>query len=222
MEPPNPIPLGGTVFTGLIRHLGLLEGRSPRPGGARLRISAPADLLERAEHGASIAVNGACLTSVARDGRHFEADLSDETLQRTTLGHLALRDTLHLEPALRVGDPLDGHLVSGHVDGVGRLLERTPEEGLWRFSMPVELAAMVAPKGSLAVDGISLTSVDCGSDWFTVALIPETVRGTRLAAMRPGDAVNLEVDPVGRFVVRSLALRSGDEKLRAFARDGWS
>lgn len=209
------------MFTGLIRHLGQLEGRSPRSGGARLRISAPADLLERAIHGASIAVNGACLTSVARGAGHFEADLSDETLSRTTLGTLALGDLLHLEPALCVGDPLDGHLVSGHVDGVGRLLERTTGEGFWRFSMPGELAAMVAPKGSVAVDGISLTTVECGADWFTVALIPETVRSTRLVAMRPGDPVNLEADPVGRFVARSLALQAGGEKLQAFARKGW-
>ena len=209
------------MFTGLIRHLGHLEGRSPRPGGARLRISAPADLLERAVHGASIAVNGACLTCVARDAGHFEADLSDETLRKTTLGNLVLGDMLHLEPALCVGDPLDGHLVSGHVDDVGRLLERTMGEGFWRFAMPAELAAMVAPKGSVAVDGISLTTVECGTDWFTVALIPETVRSTRLIAMRAGDAVNLEVDPVGRFVDRSLALQVGDDKLRAFARKGW-
>lgn len=208
------------MFTGLIRHLGHLEGRSPRPGGARLRIAAPADLLERATQGASIAVNGACLTCVARGTGHFEADLSHETLQKTTLGSLALGETLHLEPALRVGEPLDGHLVSGHVDGVGRLLERTADEGFWRFAMPGELAAMVAPKGSVAVDGISLTTVECGPDWFTVALIPETVRSTRLAALRAGGPVNLEVDPVGRFVARSLALR-GDDKLSAFLRSGW-
>lgn len=214
------------MFTGLIRHIGTLEARSARPGGARLRITAPVDLLARAELGASIAVNGACLTSVAVDGRAWEADLSEETLGTTTLGQLALGTSLHLEPALRVGDPLDGHLVSGHVDGIGQLLSRPTghggvDEGIWRFTMPAHLAPMTAAKGSVAVDGISLTVVDCGSDWFTVALIPETVRNTALDGMRPGDSVNLEADPIGRFVARALALRGSDEKLAAFAQRGW-
>jgi riboflavin synthase len=209
------------MFTGLIRHLGTLESRSARSRGARLRIAAPPDLLARAELGASIAVNGACLTSVAVDGRAFEADLSEETLEKTTLGRLALGAHLHLEPALRVGDPLDGHLVSGHVDGVGQLVSRPGGEGLWRFGMPLALAPMTAPKGSVAVDGISLTVVDCGGDWFSVALIPETVRNTALEGMRPGDPVNLEADPIGRFVARALALRGSDEKLARFAQGGW-
>ena len=214
------------MFTGLIRHMGTLEARSSRSGGARLRIAAPADLLARAELGASIAVNGACLTSVSVDGRAWEADLSEETLAKTTLGRLALGAKVHLEPALRVGDPLDGHLVSGHVDGVGSLLERPQghggvDEGIWRFSMPAALAPMTAPKGSVAVDGISLTVVDCGADWFTVALIPETVSRTALSGMRPGDSVNLEADPIGRFVARALALRGSDEKLTRFAQGGW-
>jgi riboflavin synthase len=215
------------MFTGLIRHLGTLEARSSRPGGARLRIAAPADLLARAEQGASIAVNGVCLTSVSVDGRAWEADLSEETLAKTTLGRLALGSKVQLEPALRVGDPLDGHLVSGHVDGIGQLLSRPQgqggvAEGIWRFSMPAALAPMTAPKGSVAVDGISLTVVDCGTDWFTVALIPETVLRTALNAMRPGDAVNLEADPIGRFVARALALRNSDEKLARFAQGGWN
>ena len=195
------------MFTGLIRQLGTLEARSPRSGGARLRLAAPAELLARAELGASIAVNGVCLTSVAVDGRGWETELSEETLVKSTLGRLPLGATLHLEPALRVGDPLDGHLVSGHVDGVGELLVRPAGEGVWRFAMPRELAPMTAPKGSVALDGISLTVVDCGLDWFTVALIPETVKHTALAGLRPGDPVNLEVDPIGRYVARALALR---------------
>jgi riboflavin synthase len=210
------------MFTGLIRHLGTLESRSARPGGARLRIAAPAELLTRAEVGSSIAVNGACLTSVAVDGRAWETELSEETLAKTTLQALPMGSILHLEPALRVGDPLDGHLVAGHVDGVGALLERPEGEGLWRFSMPLALAPMTAPKGSIALDGISLTVVDCGNDWFTVALIPETVTHTALKAMRPGDPVNLEADPIGRFVARALALRGTDEKLARFAQNGWN
>ncbi|MBK8792083.1 MAG: riboflavin synthase [Holophaga sp.] len=209
------------MFTGLIRHLGTLDARNPRPGGARLRIGAPAELLERAELGASICVNGACLTAVARDGHAFEADLSEETLLKTTFGQLAMGALLHLEPSLRVGDPLDGHLVSGHVDGVGRLLERPEGEGLWRFAMPVEFAPLCAAKGSITVDGISLTVVACDRESFSVALIPETVKRTRLEAMRPGTAVNLEGDPVGRFVARALALQQGATTLSRFAQDGW-
>ena len=215
------------MFTGLIRHLGTLESRSSRPGGARLRIAAPADLLARAELGASIAVNGACLTSAAADARAWEADLSEETLEKTTLGRLAMGAKVHLEPALQVGDPLDGHMVSGHVDGIGQLLSRSRsrggvDEGIWRFAMPALLAPMIAPKGSVAVDGISLTVVDCGADYFTVALIPETVMRTALNGMRPGDPVNLEGDPIGRFVARALALRGSDEKLARFAQGGWN
>ncbi|WP_306590554.1 riboflavin synthase [Geothrix sp. 21YS21S-4] len=212
------------MFTGLIRHLGTLESRVPRRGGARLRITASAELLARAERGASIAVNGACLTSADADARAWEADLSEETLAKTTLGRLAPGALLHLEPALRVGDPLDGHLVAGHVDGVGQLLERphgTADEGIWRFAMPAALAPMTAAKGSVTVDGISLTVVECGVDWFTVALIPETVAVTALKGMRPGDPINLEADPVGRFVARALALRTSDDRLARFARQGW-
>lgn len=210
------------MFTGLIRHLGTLESRASRAGGARLRIAAPPDLLERAEAGASIAVNGACLTSVASDGRAWEADLSEETLAKTTLGRLPLGTAVHLEPALRVGDPLDGHLVAGHVDAVGQLVSRPADEGLWRFALPPELAPMTAPKGSVAVDGISLTVVDCGTDWFTVALIPETVKRTALHALRPGDPVNLEADPIGRYVARALALRGAEGRLTDFAQRGWA
>lgn len=209
------------MFTGLIRHLGTLESRSPRSGGARLRIAAPSAVLDRAELGASIAVNGACLTSVLRDDRAWETELSEETLTKTTLGRLAIGSALHLEPSLQVGDPLDGHLVSGHVDGIGALLERPHSEGLWRFSMPAFFAPMTAPKGSIAVDGISLTVVECGRDWFSVAIIPETVKRTIMATMRQGDAVNLEADPIGRYVARALEMRRVDEKLDRFAQQGF-
>jgi riboflavin synthase len=210
------------MFTGLIRHLGTLEARSARPGGARLRIACGKEVLDRAELGASIATHGACLTAVARDGHAWEADLSEETLEKTTLGRLALGATLHLEPSLLVGDPLDGHLVSGHVDGIGRLIERPVGEGLWRFAMPEFLSPMTAPKGSITVDGISLTVVDCGADWFSVALIPETVKRTALATMKPGDVVNLEADPIGRYVAHALERRAAGKRLGAFADQGWA
>ena len=209
------------MFTGLIRHLGTLDFRKSRPGGARLGVGVPQELLDRLEPGASIAVNGACLTVVDRGTGRFEADLSEETLRRTTLGSLPIGAILNLEPSLRVGDPLDGHLVAGHVDAVARLLTRPQDEGAWRFSLPQELAPMIASKGSVAVDGISLTVVDCGTDRFSVALIPETVRATRLRSLNAGDEVNLEVDPVGRYVARQLELRASGESLARFAQAGW-
>lgn len=209
------------MFTGLIRHLGTLDSRRPRPGGARLGVGVPPELLDRLDPGASIAVNGACLTVTVRGMAGFEADLSEETLRRTTLGSLPIGAILNLEPSLRAGDPLDGHLVAGHVDAVARLLVRPPDEGAWRFSLPPELAPMLASKGSVAVDGISLTVVECGPDGFSAALIPETVRATRLRLLRPGDAVNLEADPVGRYVARQLELRASGEILARFAQAGW-
>jgi len=210
------------MFTGLIRHFGALESRSSRSGGARVRIAAPKEVLDRAEEGASIAVNGCCLTAVARDGRAWEADLSEETLAKTTLGHLKIGAKLHLEPALRVGDPLDGHLMLGHVDALGALAERPTGEGVWRFSMPLDLAPLVAEKGSIAVDGVSLTVVDAGSDFFTVALIPETVTRTAFADLRPGDLVNLEADPLARYAARLLGIRTSGAKLAKFAEGGWA
>ena len=210
------------MFTGLIRHLGALEARPSRSQGGRLRITAPEAVLERAEPGASIAVNGACLTAVERDARTFTADLSEETLRRTTLGTLALGAVLHLEPALRLGEALDGHLVQGHVDAVGRLLARCEGEGAWRFEMPSDLAPLVAPKGSIAVDGISLTVVEARAADFTVALIPETVKRTRLADLRPGEPVNLEVDVLARYVARIQAVGASGAALARFAQEGWA
>lgn len=210
------------MFTGLIRFIGALEARSSRSGGARVRIAAPVEVLERATEGASIAVNGCCLTAVARDGKAWEADLSEETLLKTTLGQLRIGAKLHLEPALRMGDPLDGHLMLGHVDAFGALVSRPVGEGVWRFSMPAEFAPLVAEKGSLAVDGVSLTVVDAGADFFTVALIPETVVRTAFADLRPGDLVNLEADPLARYAARLLSIRPSGAKLSKFAEGGWA
>lgn len=209
------------MFTGLIRQLGRLESHHPRAGGARLRIAAPEALLERAEPGASICVHGACLTSVAVDRHGFEADLSEETLARTRFGGMRPGAVLHLEPSLRVGDPLDGHFVLGHVDGLGRLAQRPEGEGLWRFAFPPEHAALIAAKGSIAIDGISLTVVEAGRADFTVAIIPETVARTALKDLRPGDPVHLELDPLARYVARALQLGASEENLRSFAQRGW-
>jgi len=209
------------MFTGLIRHIGTLASRRPQGNGARLRVEAGPELLLRAEHGASIAVMGVCLTAVSVDSRSFEADLSDETLSRTTLGELPVGASLNLEPALRVGDPLDGHLVSGHVDFVGRLLDRANESGLWRFAMSANIAAMLAPKGSVAIDGISLTVVEVTGQSFSVALIPETIAATTLKDLRLAASVNVEVDPIGRYVARIMSLGNTNEKLESFVKNGW-
>lgn len=210
------------MFTGLIRHLGTLETRTSRSGGARVRIAAPPEVLERAMEGASIAVNGCCLTAVARDSKAWEADLSEETLLKTTLGQLKTGAKLHLEPALRVGDPLDGHLMLGHVDAFGALVSRPAGEGEWRFSMPTDLASLVAAKGSIAVDGVSLTVVEAGLDFFTVALIPETVLRTAFAKLKSGDLVNLEADPLARYAARILSTQGSGAKLSKFAEGGWA
>ena len=196
------------MFTGLIRELGSLKGRERRKEGARLEITASPTLLLRATVGSSICVNGVCLTSTYVDEESWIAELSDETLQKTTLGTLRIGTSLHLEPSLRLGEPLDGHSVSGHVDGLGHVLERTEGEGLWKFSMPMFISAMTAPKGSITVDGVSLTVVECGLDWFTVSLIPETLRQTALKDYRPNQSVNLEADPMGRYITHALAMRN--------------
>jgi riboflavin synthase len=196
------------MFTGLIRELGSLKGRERRKEGARLEITASPTLLLRATVGSSICVNGVCLTSTYVDEESWIAELSDETLQKTTLGTLRIGTSLHLEPSLRLGEPLDGHSVSGHVDGLGHVLERTEGEGLWKFSMPIFISTMTAPKGSITVDGISLTIVECGLDWFTVSLIPGTLRQTALKDYRPNQSVNLEADPMGRYIAHALAMRN--------------
>jgi len=196
------------MFTSLIRELGSLKGRERRKEGARLEITASPTLLLRATVGSSICVNGVCLTSTYVDEESWIAELSDETLQKTTLGTLRIGTSLHLEPSLRLGEPLDGHSVSGHVDGLGHVLERTEGEGLWKFSMPIFISTMTAPKGSITVDGISLTIVECGLDWFTVSLIPETLRQTALKDYRLNQSVNLEADPMGRYIAHALAMRN--------------
>jgi riboflavin synthase len=210
------------MFTGLIRHIGTLTARNQRGSGSSISINAPTEVLSRAENGASIAVMGVCLTVTARDTKCFEAYLSPETLTKTTLGQLPLGVRLNLESALLMGEPLDGHLVSGHVDATTDLLERTEGEGLWRFAMPAGLAQMFAPKCSVAVNGVSLTVVEALSQSFTVALIPQTIATTTFNELRPGSKVNIEVDPIGRYVARHLVLTQVNEKLGEFVKSGWS
>ena len=197
------------MFTGLIQGVGRLRALEPRGGDVRIHIDTGSLPFTGVAMGESIAVNGVCLTVVAFDAQSFAADASTETLALTTLGALREGQPLNLERALQAQDRLGGHLVSGHVDGVGRVLDvhKDARAQRWRFSVPKALAKYVAKKGSICVDGVSLTvnGVDAGS--FDVALIPHTVSHTAFAETRVGDAVNLEIDLVARYVERLLQER---------------
>lgn len=197
------------MFTGIIESVGTLAQRDTRGGDARLRIAVGMLPFADATLGESISVNGVCLTVVAFDAHHFEADASTETLALTTLGALREGAALNLERAMRPSDRLGGHLVSGHVDGVGRVLDvrHDARAQRWRFAMPAALAKYVAHKGSICVDGVSLTVNAVDGEAFEVALVPHTVAHTAFAATGVGDAVNLEVDLVARYLERLLQER---------------
>jgi riboflavin synthase len=184
------------MFTGLIREIGRLKSKSPAGGVVRLRIEAP-ELAGSLGVGDSVAVNGICLTVTSLRGRNFLVEAATETMRLTTLSNWRSGDSLHLEPALRAGDPLDGHIVQGHVDGVGEIsrLRQTGRDLLMTVALPVDLAANLTPKGSVSVDGVSLT-VDEGpfDGEFTVNLIPHTLAATTFGKVRRGRKVNLEMD----------------------------
>ncbi|HEY1957071.1 MAG TPA: riboflavin synthase [Polyangiaceae bacterium] len=193
------------MFTGLVEAVGTLGARSARGPGARLLVRCE---LERLELGESIAVNGCCLTVDALAPGGFEADASAETLAKTTLGGLPIGARLNLERALTLQKRLGGHLVSGHVDGVGDLVSREPMGAAERivFRAPTELMRFIAPKGSIAVDGTSLTVNEVSGETFSVAIIPRTNKETRMADVDPGGAVNLEIDLVARYVQRLISV----------------
>ena len=197
------------MFTGLIQAVGTLLQREPRGGDVRLRIGTGALPFDDVALGESIAVNGVCLTVIEFDAASFAVDASTETLALTTLGALAIDAPVNLERAMLPTDRLGGHLVSGHVDGVGRVREVWPDARAqrWRFSAPAALLKYIATKGSICVDGVSLTVNGVDDAGFEVALIPHTVAHTAFADTQVGDAVNLEVDLVARYVERLLAAR---------------
>lgn len=194
------------MFTGLIEGVGSLAGREMRGGDARLRIAVGTLPFADVALGESISVNGACLTVVAFDETSFDIDASNETLSLTTLGQLPIGASVNLERAMKPTDRLGGHLVSGHVDGVGRVLriEHDARAQRWAFSAPAPLLKYIAQKGSICVDGVSLTVNAVDGDGFEVALIPHTVSHTAFSQTKVGDAVNLEVDLVARYVERLL------------------
>ena len=199
------------MFTGIIEGVGRLAAREPRGGDVRFTFATGSLPFEHVQLGESIAVNGVCLTVVAFDAGSFQADASTETLALTTLGTLAEGAALNLERAMRPSDRLGGHLVSGHVDGIGRVLSVHDDARAqrWRFAAPAPLLKYVAKKGSICVDGVSLTVNAVDGEEFEVALIPHTVAHTRFAETAVGDAVNLEIDLVARYVERLLGERSG-------------
>lgn len=192
------------MFTGLIEGVGTLASRESRGGDARLRVETGTLAFDGVAMGESIAVNGVCLTVVDFDATSFSADASNETLALTTLGALPPGSAVNLERALRVGDRLGGHLVSGHVDGMGRVRDVRDDARAqrWRFDAPPPLLRYVARKGSICVDGVSLTINAVDEVGFDVALVPYTIAHTAFATMRVGDPVNLEVDLVARYVER--------------------
>jgi riboflavin synthase len=197
----------GAMFTGLVAATGVLGARSARGPGARLWLQADLDggplVL-----GESIAVDGCCLSVAEHRPGGFEVDASAETLARTTLGRIEPGTVVNLERALRAGDRIGGHLATGHVDGVGELVARRPlgEAVAMTFALPSSLARFVAEKGSIAVNGVSLTvnSVRSADHHFEVVLIPITLEKTNLSSLAPGDAVNLEVDLIARYVARLM------------------
>ena len=197
------------MFTGIIETVGIVRAFVRRPAGARVTISA-ATIAETARLGDSLAVDGACLTVAALAGDSVACDLSVETLSRTTLGTLRVGTRVNLERPLRLGDRVGGHLVSGHVDALGRLASRLPqgEGAVYRIRFPETLAPFLVPKGSVAVDGISLTVAALASQHFDVAVIPYTLQGTTLAEKRVGARLNLEADLIGKYVARLAAGRT--------------
>jgi riboflavin synthase len=183
------------VFTGIVEELGKVGSRN----GSRLRINSTT-VLEGSDLGASIAVNGCCLTVVATDGSsYWDADVSDETYSRTNLGSLQAGDVVNLERPMALGERLGGHMVLGHVDAVGHVVSPAPDLVI---RIPRDLMHLIVEKGSVTVDGISLTAFDLTADTFRVAVIPHTTVVTTLGVRKPGDAVNIEMDVLAKHVQR--------------------
>ncbi|MET9505287.1 riboflavin synthase [Streptomyces sp. NPDC006622] len=201
------------MFTGIVEELGEVTAVENLGDASRFRLRGPV-VTDGAKHGDSIAVNGVCLTVVEHEGDEFTADVMAETLKRSSLGALTAGSRVNLERPTAVGARLGGHIVQGHVDGTGQVLERTPSEHweIVKVALPADLARYVVEKGSITVDGISLTVVEAGPDYFTVSLIPTTLALTTLGLKQPGDPVNLEVDIVAKYVERLMAASAGAAK----------
>ena len=200
------------MFTGIITALGTLREVQPIGQGhdMRLVIGVAPEFLAGAALGCSIACSGICLTAVELNADSFAVDASAETLARTTMGRWKAGGRVNLERSLKLGDELGGHLVSGHVDGVGQVLSATPENASvrWRFAVPREIAKYIAVKGSVAIDGVSLTVNEVDAESFGVNIIPHTAAVTSFGTLQPGDAVNIEIDTLARYVARLMEFRA--------------
>ena len=205
------------MFTGIVETTGTIESIAPVGQAMRLSIRAPELSFDDVAAGDSIAVSGPCLTVTTFDSSSFAVDVSTETLARTTLGQRKVGDKVNLEKALRLSDRLGGHIVSGHVDGIGRVSERSPSGDYVKFGIaaPVELARYIAFKGSITVDGVSLTVNAVSDSEFELLIIPHTLEVTTLGSLAAGDDVNLEIDIVARYLERMLDVdaKDGDESL---------
>jgi riboflavin synthase len=199
------------MFTGLIQCKGTVRRLTEVAQGRQIEVGVKLDSADRVL-GASVAVSGVCLTVVSADEDHFCADIGFETLDKTRLGRLDVGETVNLEPSLRIGDPIGGHLVSGHVDAVGKLrsVEARGEARLMRFDAPRQLHPYIASKGSICIDGVSLTVNEVDEQGFAVGLIPHTLEVTTLGGLRTGSPVNLEVDMLARYVERILSCGGGE------------
>jgi riboflavin synthase len=198
------------MFTGLVEATGQIVGISPEPPGLRLTIEVAEWSNQSVQLGDSICIQGCCLTVVAVDAGRLEFEAGAETLSKTVLGKRQVGDRLNLERSLQVGQRLGGHFVTGHVDGLGRVRDRR-DDGQWSnfwFDCPPQLRSHLAPKGSIAIDGVSLTVVEVDQTGFSVALIPHTLSVTTLGELTPGDDVHLESDILAKYVERQLQERS--------------
>ncbi|MEA4833524.1 MAG: riboflavin synthase [Anaeromusa sp.] len=204
------------MFTGLVEELGKIKSITKGTKSARLTIEGQV-VLQDVKLGDSIAVNGTCLTVVEYTQRSFTADVMPETVRSTVLAELKPGDVVNLERTLRLGDRLGGHIVSGHVDGVGviRSKERSDNAIVVTIEAPPQVMRYIIAKGSIAIDGTSLTIVDYGADWFSVSLIPHTASLTTVGLKESGSKVNLEADVLGKYVAKLLGLQNGDEKKQA-------
>ncbi|MGX1882171.1 riboflavin synthase [Streptomyces sp. NPDC055287] len=193
------------MFTGIVEELGEVTAVENLGDASRFRLRGPL-VTEDAKHGDSIAVNGVCLTVVDCGDGEFTADVMAETLKRSSLGALAVGSRVNLERPMALGGRLGGHLVQGHVDGTGTITGREPSEHweIVKVSLPSDLARYIVEKGSITVDGVSLTVVEAGDDYFTISLIPTTLDLTTLGIKQAGDRVNLEVDVLAKYVERLL------------------
>ncbi|MGK5730720.1 riboflavin synthase [Streptomyces sp. URMC 124] len=202
------------MFTGIVEELGEVVSVENLGDSSLFRLRGPI-VTQDAKHGDSIAVNGVCLTVVETADGEFTADVMAESLKRSSLGALVPGSRVNLERPMALGGRLGGHLVQGHVDGTGTVLERIPGEHweIVKIGLPAGLARYVVDKGSITVDGISLTVVEAADEHFTVSLIPTTLELTTLGIKQPGDPVNLEVDVLAKYVERLLGQRAGQERI---------